>query len=333
MESEPVLWFVSILMVLLTFLFVTWYSREERVVNFSIYFLSIVFEALPFMLLGTLVSGLIEVFVSHERIARMMPSRAWAVPIAALLGIVFPVCECAIVPVVRRLVRKGVPLSCAVAYMLAAPTINPLVTLSTAVAFQWNPLYFVGRFAAGFAVAVTVAWLVGLVVPEGRGLKDSGPASCSLHDHELGQCAIHAAPRGFGPRLSAVLGHSVADFFDVTRYLILGAFIAAFLRAFVDWNSLLSIHSNSFLSPLALMLFAFVMNLCSEADAFVAASFVDFSFHAKLAFLVLGPMLDIKLISLYSSVYKPKAIAALVVLVPVTVYVMSLAVDRLQALF
>ena len=111
MESEPVLWFVSILMVLLTFLFVTWYSHEERVVNFSIYFLSIVFEALPFMLLGTLVSGLIEVFVSHERIARMMPSRAWAVPIAALLGIVFPVCECAIVPVVRRLVRKGVPLS------------------------------------------------------------------------------------------------------------------------------------------------------------------------------------------------------------------------------
>ncbi len=322
MESEPVMWFISIFIVFLTFVFATYYSGEDRVINFSVYFLSIVFEALPFMLLGTFVSGLIEVYVSHERIARMMPRRWYSVPVAAALGIVFPVCECAIIPVVRRFVRKGVPLSCAIAYMLASPTINPLVTLSTGVAFQWQPLYYLTRFFGGLLIAILGGAVIGSLFKGDSGIvaENGSNGGCS-HGHGCGcgESGDHAK-KG----MSSVWRHAVADFFDVTRFLLLGAFIAAFLRAFVNYDSLLSIHTDPFLAPVAQMALAFGMNLCSEADAFVAVTFTDFPFHAKLAFLLLGPMLDIKLLALYSSVFKKRTIVAIVIVVPLLVYGVSM---------
>ena len=124
--------------------------------------------------------------------------------------------------------------------------------------------------------------------------------------------------------MRAVFLHGAMDFIDVARFLVLGAFIAASIRTFVNWERLLDLNSNAAASPWILMLFAFVMNLCSEADAFIAASFVTFRFHAKMAFLILGPMLDIKLIAMFSTVYTKKAIISIVILLPLLVYALSL---------
>ncbi|MDI1312346.1 permease, partial [Prosthecobacter sp.] len=100
-------------------------------------FLSIVFEGAPYILIGTVFSGIIDAFLPAKLLDRVLPkSKVLATLIAGFLGLIFPVCECAVVPVIRRLVQKGLPLSCAVTYMLAAPIMNPIVALSTMTAFK-----------------------------------------------------------------------------------------------------------------------------------------------------------------------------------------------------
>ena len=124
--------------------------------TFTTRFLGIFIEAAPFLLLGTLVSGLIEAFVSRELIARLMPRSAFlATVLGGLLGFAFPVCECGVVPVARRLMHKGLPVSVAVSFLLAAPIMNPIVLASTFAAFGWGPV-LIGRFVIGGLVAIGV---------------------------------------------------------------------------------------------------------------------------------------------------------------------------------
>ncbi|MFA4987369.1 MAG: permease, partial [Candidatus Brocadiia bacterium] len=313
-RSEPIFWTISMAVVALALLVFPNLKDSARASDFTIVFLSIVLEAMPFVLVGVIVSGLIEVFVSQERLARLFPKSALGgVLVASGLAIVLPSCECAIVPVVRRLLTKGVPFGCAITYMLASPAVNPLVTLSTAVAFNGDPIYYVGRCAGGLVIAILAGLIIGTWLPGKSGLK--------VQDSSLN------VPDGFGPSNSHVrtvrkklvdaIGHASSDFFDVARYFILGAFIAASLKTFLPWEKLLTLHADPTVSSVALMFLAFVLNLCSEADAFVAASFTQFAVHAKLAFLWFGPMLDVKLMSMYSTAFSRRAIVAIAVVVPV----------------
>ncbi len=326
MESEPLIWFVSMMTLLLSLIFISYYRADSKVSNFVVFFLAIVVDAMPFIALGCFLSGAIEVFVPAERITRALAGRSG--PLAgALLGMVLPVCECGIIPVVRRFMSKGVSPGASVAFMLAAPTINPLVIASTAVAFAWDWRFYVGRFAGGLLIAVLVGWLFGRTFKGNSGVKESSEgAACTTSDcgHQHG---VDYSGLTVRRRLIAVVGFAASDFFSVGRYLVLGAFVAAFLKAFVNWDSLYSVDANTWLGPLALMLLAFVLNLCSEADAFVAASFQSFAYPAKMAFLWLGPMLDIKLVAMFAWLFRHKAIAFLIVAIATAVYALALAVS------
>nr|WP_321468463.1 permease [uncultured Desulfobulbus sp.] len=294
--------------------------------NISINFIAMMVEALPFMLIGSLVGGVIEVFVPTSLVETIFQRRRFrAIFLAAAMGIIFPVCECAIVPVIRRLLGKGVPFGAAVAFLLGGPIVNPLVAASTAVAYNMDWMMVVLRLGCGYAIATTVGLLLSLRFKNDNALVGRlSPryATCCGHDH----CDENSHATGLGSKIFHALGHAADDFFSVGYYLVIGTFIAAFVRSVVP----LEIFNHFFSSPwqaiLVMMVMAILLNLCSEADAFIAASFRELlPGSAQLAFMVLGPMLDIKLFLMYFGLFTKKVIAVLIASVLVAVFLTTLA--------
>jgi uncharacterized membrane protein YraQ (UPF0718 family) len=273
------------------------------------------------MLIGALVSGIIEVFVSKERIVSLLPDRKIvAVFLAAALGVVFPVCECAVVPVVRRLVRKGVPFSAAVAFLLGGPIVNPIVFASTAAAYGFSWDVPIMRTILGYAVAVIVATIMGIVFRKRSPLLQ---VHTVIHRPGNETNCGHTDQDGKTPKTVKALAHSAEDFLDVAGFLVIGAFIAALIQTAVNREAFLVLGNHPILSIVVMMGLAVLLNLCSEADAFVAASFrLLVPMSGQMAFMVLGPMLDLKLIFMYSTLFRKGAI---VILVSVTALVVLIA--------
>ncbi|MGC6427155.1 MAG: permease [Akkermansiaceae bacterium] len=275
-------------------------NLESQARDASFEFLAIFLEGLPFIFLGTIVSGFLGTYLPKNAFERWLPNnRTLAILMSGVLGAVFPVCECAVVPVIRRLVKNGLPVSCALTYMLAAPIFNPVTAVSTYKAF--NDSYSVA--GARLAMAYAIAVLVGLViarVAHSRFLKPSVKESAHEHHH----------PRN----LTSALNNSLRDLMDVGLYFTIGVVLTAMMKSTViDPNSDFwqNLESNSLLATPAMMVLAFILSLCSTSDAFIAANIGNFKYGPKLAFMVFGPMMDAKLIFLYSAVFRWKFIAIL----------------------
>lgn len=277
--------------------------------DFAYAFLSVLLEGVPFLLLGTLISGLIDQFLPARWMTRWLPRNAYAgIGLSALLGLIFPMCECGIVPVIRRLMGKGLPVSNAVAYMLAAPVVNPLVAVSTWAAFRGQAaMEMVGlRLGVGWLVAA----LVGMAV---HNLSLSLVIKPTVLAEVLQGGAGSAAVRG-GPwpkRLLLALRVSVKDFLDVLFYFVLGVAVASLLSTAVNQSLLLPLALDVWLATASLMGLSVLLSLCSTSDAFIAATFVTFPFVSKLAFMVLGPMFDLKLIFIYGAVFRKRFVFGL----------------------
>lgn len=307
--------------------------------SFGIIFLSIVLEALPFVVLGTLISSLIEVLMPQGWIeTRLKKKNLITYMGAALVGVVFPVCECAIVPVMRRLVRKGMPLSLGVTFMLATPIVNPVVLLSTYYAFGNRWPMVLGRGGFGYLLAI----LIGLLIARYDGQKvfleeTKGRGDCG-HDHSHGDghdnnhegAACHCGhdhghdhnhDRQSKAVLLSVLTHTGSEVLDVGRYLILGAFITAMMQTFVPREVFVVVSGRPVLGILLMMVMAFVLSLCSEADAFIASSFANqFPPSALMAFMVYGPMIDIKNTLMLAGTFKKGFVLRLVGIITATVF-------------
>ncbi len=286
-------------------------GKGPYVRTLAITFVGIVLEAFPFMLIGALVGGFIEEFVSEERIAAILPQEKFrTVFLAAGMGIIFPVCECAIVPVVRRLIKKGAPLSAAVAFLLGGPIVNPIVWVSTAVAYRMDWRTCTIRLVIGYLIAVAIGFGMGMLFRKTPAiLQDS-----LEHGHAGRECCghDHAGNGGNGSRVAEALAHAAEDFFHIGHFLVIGAFVAATIQATVDRSAFLFFAGCPSLSILMMMALAVALNLCSEADAFVAASFqFTMPFSGQMAFMVLGPMLDLKLLFMYLGLFRKRAIVAL----------------------
>lgn len=273
----------------------------------------LLYEALPFLALGALLSGIVERCVSRETVARFFPRNRWlGIGASALLGLAFPMCECGVVPVVRRLLLKGVPVSCGIAYLLASPIINPLVITSTVLAFRNTGGWAVAglRVAGGFAIAVLVSVAVWKLLGEKHVLRDDRRPETEDRDH------THR-----GGVLRDVLSIAAGDFMLIGATLVVGGAIAALINSGFSRTAMEPFANNPLTAVSGMMGLAVALNLCSEADAFVAASFYAFPLAAKLAFLVLGPMLDVKLMLMYSTVFRPRAIVAISGTVALLVFV------------
>ena len=306
--------FAQLMFVLIALGLLVFFRDRAQFQTLGIIFVSIVLEALPFMLLGSLIGGLIEVYFSRETITRWLPEgRWWTVFVGAGIGILFPVCECAIVPVVRRLLHKGVPLSAAIAFLLGGPIVNPLVAASTAVAYFADWSIVVHRMVFGYLIAVVIGLSMGLIFTRTKAVH----AEVYFNQFQANAASIanHVRSPSAGDKAILAVSHAAGDFFDIGRFLIIGAFIAALLQTLVPRQLFAAAVSTPALSILLMMIMAVALNLCSEADAFVAASFRSslVPYFAQLAFMILGPMLDIKLILMYLKVFRIRAIAALTV--------------------
>ena len=306
--------------------------------NFAVIFTSLLVGAVPLVMLGALVAATIGTFVpasAFERIARL--PEPVQIPVAGLAGFAFPVCECGSVPVARRLVDRGLLPSAAVSFMLAAPILNPIVVLSTYVAYRGREILWpmvLGRAALGFLAAVVVGWVVGsrdrdtflrpvdASSPSGCGCSGCG-TSCSCSDAGEG----HAHDHDDGSKLHAFFGYFAGDFAYMGRFLIIGAGVAALLQTAVPQSVLANVAGVPFLSLLAMMALAFALSLCSESDAFVAASFVQFGVGSQLAFLVFGPMMDAKLAFLYRATFSKGFLRTVVAVVATVTLVGTLWIE------
>ena len=277
--------------------------------NLLIVFGSLLVEAMPFILLGATASAAIEVLVPASAFARIaLLPRGLQLPAAAAAGVAFPVCECGSVPVARRLAAKGLAPSAAITFMLAAPIVNPVVVASTFVAYRGRDTMWImvlGRLALGFVVAMTVGWVLGRL-RSGELLR---ARAGTVEAHEVDEAE---------PRWRRFFGHLTGDVVFMARFLILGAALAAAIQTFVPRSIVDSVAGLPVISLLAMMALAFVMSLCSESDAFVAASFTAFGPASQLAFLVFGPMVDLKLVALYAGTYQKGFVRTVVIAVAAT---------------
>jgi hypothetical protein len=289
-------------------------GRIAWIQAFLIVFGSLVVQAMPFVLIGAFASAAIEVFVpvnALERVAGL--PRPLQLPAAALAGLAFPICECGSVPVARRLAARGLTPSAAVTFMLAAPVLNPVVIASTFVAYRtrsslWTMV--IGRFALGMLVAIVVGWVLG------SRSKDEVLRPRSEETH-----AVLVEPGPPEARWRRFFLHTGNDFLFMGRYLLVGAAAAAMVQTFLPASLVSRVAGTPVLDIAVMMGLATVLSLCSESDAFVAASFVQFGPAAQLAFLVSGPMIDLKLGALYAGTFRKGFLPMLVVTVFATTLV------------
>jgi uncharacterized membrane protein YraQ (UPF0718 family) len=339
----------------------SWFTFNLQ--DFSISFLSILFEGVPFMFIGTLLSGIIDAFVPPEKIERILPrNQIAAIALSGVLGVVFPMCECGVVPVIRRLIRKGLPVSCALTYLLAAPIVNPIVALSTFAAFRGQHPGMVTsmRLLMGFGVACVCGIIVQRI--PSRALlnrpmlaslrKRSTPSRArAQHVREPAFAAAYPgvssernvvfpivpaeeivhlhdeahAEKRFGQKIVGAIRCAAFDFLDVGFYLIIGAAIASVFNTGINKEVLPPLAGNHLLATTGMMVLALLLSLCSTSDAFIAANFLAFPVTAKLAFMVFGPMMDMKLVFMYGLVFKKRFTFTFAVSLFIFIALLSLA--------
>ncbi len=281
---------------------------------FATRFLGIFIEATPFLLLGTLASGLIEAFVSKDDIARVVPKNiVLSTIMGGMMGFMFPVCECGVVPVVRRLYKKGLPMSTGIAFLLAAPVMNPVVLASTYAAFGAGPILY-GRFILTALVAISVGLIFAVQNQPQRILRPqilfvpiTGGSEAA---YPLTTQRMELIP---GIKKSLLLARE--EFFEMGRYLIFGSLLAAVMGTFALDKEIEVLASNPVNSVFVMQATAFVLSVCSTVDAFLALAFANtFTTGSILAFLVFGPMVDIKSTMMFLGVFKRRVVFYLIAL-------------------
>ncbi len=292
-------------------------SIRDQAATVATLALGIILQALPFVLIGVLAASLIRLVISEELIARLAPADGIkAVFAGTLLGLFFPVCDCGVLPVARGLLRKGVSMHTVMAYLLTAPVINPVVIIATALAFQWHWKFVIMRLAGTFAVGASIAYLAGYLF-DSRDFIGQG-----LHHQDLEETS--------GPvnSLHQIFLHAGSEFFEVGLYLFISAFLAASIQIWVPKGALLVVAGAPFLAPVATMFLAIAMSLCSEADAFVGRSLANqFPLGSIMAFMVIGQIMDLRNIMLFTRNFRFSLFLFLAVLSLGLTYLLSLSID------
>ncbi|MBN1680100.1 MAG: permease [Anaerolineae bacterium] len=304
-------------------------SFADTIAVFSTRFLGIFIEAAPFLLLGTLTSGLIEAFVSHDDLVKVLPRHPLlATLLGGLMGFVFPVCECGVVPVTRRLYRKGLPTSAGIAFLLATPIVNPIVIASTYAAFHNRaPEIVYLRVGVALVVSVGIGLLFTFQKRAERLLRSPVPGGLSLSP-SLAAAPLAVNPGAFPASGSANSGrmkllpglrHALTlageEFFEMGRYLIIGTLLATSTRFVITQGQLEDLATNPVNSVFVMQALAFILSICSTADAFVALDFANtFTLGSVLGFLTFGPMVDIKSTMMFLGVFRRRVVLYLILL-------------------
>ncbi|MNP15302.1 putative permease [compost metagenome] len=265
------------------------------------------------MLVGAILSSLLHLYVSEEKLSKWIPKNpVIGILFACLLGLIFPVCECGMIPLVRRLIQKGMPLYIAIVFILSGPILNPVVYAATYMAFRLYPEMVYARMGLAFVVSASIGFIIYMTWR-------SNPLKLSLSRMDNTSAHINEHRSG---RWNSIFVHAADEVFEMGKYLIIGCLLTAGIQSFVARESLTAIGAGHVSSYVFMMGFAFVLSLCSTSDAFVASTFLNsFSSGSLLAFLVLGPMLDFKNMLMLLSVFKTKFVFYLAFLICAIVFI------------
>ncbi|XZL30703.1 permease [Clostridium perfringens] len=284
----------------------------ELLNKFSIVFSSIVIEALPFILIGAVLASFMQVYISNNIFNKIISKNKLLGSIqAGIIGVFLPVCECATVPITKGLLNKNVPLNVAITYMLAAPIVNPLVILSTYYAFDGNIKVVLLRVGVGFSIAVIAGLLMLCLSGENNIFIDNGEGELQ------GKCLCGCSEiDDNSSKPIKLLKHTSLEFYEIGKYFIVGATLATIFQTFVPRDIIFYFENSAVLSIIILMAFSFLISLCSEADAFVASTFMNrFSLGSITGFLIIGPMIDLKNTIMLFSIFKKSFVIKLLFVV------------------
>lgn len=327
-------------------------------------FLSLLVEAIPFLLLGVLFSGLLLFFVDESKLVKILPKNPLLGAFAgSCIGFLFPVCECGNVPVARRLLMQGVPAPVAIGFLLAAPTINPIVFWSTWVAFRDQPEIVFLRIGLSLTIATIIGWVfsaqadlrpmlqpivaraiqvrndtakseatsgISPLLQSGTFILGQPGQPLRLDTSEMQASMVAAATlnKPLNDRLYLLLENTVQELRELGGVLILGSAIAAIIQVFVPREIILGLGQGPITSILAMMLLAGLVSICSTVDSFFALSFASlFTSGSLLAFLVFGPMIDLKGLGLMLSIFRTRAVIYLMVLAAQLTFLFTLFIN------
>ncbi|GLX66458.1 permease [Paenibacillus glycanilyticus] len=299
--------------------------------------IAILLESLPYVLLGVLISAVLQTMVSDSLLQRWMPKRTLpGILFGCLLGLVFPLCECGIIPVVHRLIRKGMPPYIGLVFIMAGPIINPIVFISTFQAFRSQPEMAFSRIALAFVVSAIIGWIASrrVQINSLRQLTEQPDQHASRSQHAKSPFPKNKQAVYWKAKLHDMLEHAAIEMFDVGKFIVLGALATALLQTAVSKDWLLTVSSGSWTPHLFMMGLSYVLSICSTADAFVGVTFLpNFSMGSVLAFLVFGAMFDIKSTFMLLKVFRFKTVAMVLLLSFVIVLVGSVGFDWLNTYF
>lgn len=271
----------------------------DSVLQWFAIFISIIIEALPFVLLGTILSGIIEVFITPDIVNKFLPKNKFLrVLFGTFVGFVFPSCECGIIPIINRFLEKQVPSYTAVPFLATAPIINPFVLFATYSAFGNSIRFLILRFVGATIVAIALGVMLAFLVDDNILKEDAKPTH--FHDY---------SDKKWYQKIFLALAHAIDEFFDTGRYLVFGTLIASAMQIYLPTRVLTTIGHSPITAILVMMLLAFILSLCSEADAFIGASLLStFGIAPVMAFLLIGPMIDIKNLMMMVNSFKTRFI-------------------------
>ena len=297
--------------------------------DISVLFISIILEALPFLLLGSLISAFIQEYISDDFFKKVIPKNpVLGSIVGVILGFFIPACDCAVIPIALRLKKKKVPLNVCISFMLASPIINPVAILSVVYAFKSTmPEIIIWRLIGGVIVSIVVGIIMSIMYKKdedifyGNAVIEDGCSHCG-HDHYHGN-----AKKTFARRMLNVIDHTKADFLDIIKYMILGSLITAVIQILMAKFNITLGANNSILQMIIMMAFAYIVSLCSTADSFIAKTFIyEISKSSILAFLIFGPMIDIKNTLYLAEKCKKSFVTKFVIILSLVTFVVSLII-------
>lgn len=287
-------------------------TLEQDIQKFITLALSVIIEAFPFVVLGILVSTVVSLYVKPEWLVRILPKQRFLRRLVlSFLGVLMPVCECGNIPVARSLIARGLHHGDVTAFLLAAPIINPITILSTMTAFSFNPSIVWWRVGAGLGIALIAAYCVSIFTPK-KALQPALAHACE---------SAHAPPKA---TLSRGVQLFMSEFQLIASLLVFGALLVAATQVLIPNEVYQAVSDNLFLSILSMMALGFVLSICSSVDAFFALAYVAVMPTASIiAFLIVGPMVDIKMLTLMRTIFKPKVLALLFIVIIVVATIIS----------
>ncbi|MDR3597666.1 permease [Clostridium sp.] len=330
------LFYISLLMFLFIFL-VTLSMSDPSIYNkyydefkrFYTVFISILIQGFPFILVGSFVSSIIQICISRETFIKIFPKNIFlSCIIAALAGLLFPICDCGTIPVVKGLIKKKIPIAAGVTFMLAAPIVNPIAIISTIYAFQGMKSVVIYRITAGIIISILVGLIMQFCTKKNENILKNDDTIIECNCGFCDDSSVYSKSKL--KKIKAVFIHAGDEFFNIGKFMIIGTFLSSIFQTVVSINNNMFVPKDSRISLLLMMLLSFLLSVCSTSDAFIAKGFLkQFSINSIMGFLVAGPMLDIKNTIMLFGSFKKKFVLKLIFVILLVSFVILINLKSL----